>query len=191
MMPLLEAAKGLEEFFAERNWRFAIIGGLALLRWGEPRFTRDVDVTLLCGFGREDQFIAPILEAGYRGRISGAAAFARQHRVLLLEAPNRVPIDIALSGLPYEETLVDRSTLFDFAPECRLRTCSAEDLIVLKLFASRPRDLADAESVALRQRESLDWRYIENQLRPLAEVKDQAEIMLAMRRLRGLPGGGK
>jgi hypothetical protein len=116
MTPLLEAARGLQTFIHNRNWRFAIIGGLALLRWGEPRFTRHVDISLLCGFGREDEFITPFLESGYRGRISDAAAFARRNRVLLLEAPNHVPIDIALAGLPFEETLVERSTLFDFAP---------------------------------------------------------------------------
>jgi hypothetical protein len=31
----------------------------------------------------------------------------------------------------------------------------------------------DAETVAIRQRGSLDWFYIEANLRPLAEVKDQ------------------
>src|SRR5580700_1653612 len=112
MTPLLEAARGLQIFLEERNWRFAIIGGLALLRWGESRFTRDVDVSLFCGFGREDEFIAPFLDSGYRGRISDAAGFARTNLVLLLEAPNGVPVDIALAGLAFEESVVDRSSLF-------------------------------------------------------------------------------
>lgn len=67
MTPLLEAALGIQAFFEAKGWRFAIIGGVALLRWGQPRFTEDVDVFLLCGFGREDQFIAPLLEDVYRG----------------------------------------------------------------------------------------------------------------------------
>jgi hypothetical protein len=91
MTPLLEAARDLQTFLEERNWRFAIIGGLALLRWGEARFTRDVDVSLLCGFGREDEFISPFFASVYRGRISDAAAFARRNPVLLLEAPSGVP----------------------------------------------------------------------------------------------------
>jgi hypothetical protein len=74
MTPLLEAARDLQSFLEERNWRFAIIGGLALLRWGEARFTRDVDVSLYCGFGREDEFIAPFLASGpYRRRLILAA----------------------------------------------------------------------------------------------------------------------
>jgi hypothetical protein len=109
MTPLLEAARDLQSFLEERNWRFAIIGGLAVLRWGEARFTRDVDVSLFCGFGREDELIAPFFASGYRGRISDAAAFAQRNRVLLLEAPNGVPIDIALAGLPFEELAVSAS----------------------------------------------------------------------------------
>jgi hypothetical protein len=61
MMPLFEAALELQNFFIARRWKFCLTGGIAVLRWGEPRFTRDVDVTLLTGFGREDVFIAPIL----------------------------------------------------------------------------------------------------------------------------------
>src|SRR5271157_2107696 len=103
MTPLLEAARNLQDFFNQRSWRFCIIGGLALLRWGEPRFTRDVDVTLLCGFGREEDFINPLLASGYGGRISDAAGFALRNRVLPIESSGGVPIAVALGGLPFEE----------------------------------------------------------------------------------------
>lgn len=116
----------------------------------------NVDVTLLCGFGAEEEFIAPILGSGYRGRIADAAEFARRNRVLLVESAEGVPIDIALGGVPFEEMMVERSSLFEFAPGCALRTCSAEDLLILKLFAFRPRDVLDAESVVVRQRGALE-----------------------------------
>jgi hypothetical protein len=65
-----------------------------------------------------------------------------------------------------------------------VRTCSTEDLIVLKLFASRPLDIRDAEGVAARNADQLDWAYIEDQLRPLAEVKQDSEILTTLGRLR-------
>ena len=40
---------------------------------------------------------------------------------------------------------------------------------VHKIFASRPLDLHDAKTVAIRQRANLDWHYIESQLGPLSE----------------------
>jgi hypothetical protein len=184
MTPILEAARDLHAFLTERQWRFCIIGGIALLRWGEPRFTRDVDATLLSGFGREGEFIAPLLEAGYRGRVNDTAGFAQRNRVLLLTAPSGTPVDIALGGLPFEEEMVERSSLFEFTRGCRLRTCSGEDLVILKLFAFRPRDVLDVETVVVRQRGALDWAHIERHLGALAEVKEQPEIMEAFARLR-------
>jgi hypothetical protein len=184
MTPLLESALALQDFCDVRGWRFCIIGGIAVLRWGEPRFTRDVDVTLLSAFGQEDEFIQPFLANGYSGRISDAADFARRNRVLLLNSPQGIPIDIALGALPFEALAVDRSSLFIFAPGCALRTCSAEDLIVQKLFAFRTRDLLDVETVVVRQQGRLDWDYIETQLGPLAELKTQPEIMAKLASLK-------
>ena len=112
MNPLLEAALGLQNLLDGWNWRFCLIGGIALLRWGEPRFTRDVDLALLTGFGHEDDYILPSLDAGYKGRIADAAAFARRHRVLLVAAPNDIPVDIALAALPFEALAIERASLF-------------------------------------------------------------------------------
>jgi hypothetical protein len=184
VIPLLRAALDLQDFFIRQQWRFCIIGGIALLRWGEPRFTRDVDVTLLAGFGSEDAFVKPILASTYRGRIPDAAEFAHKNRVLLLDSAEGIPIGIALGELPFEMLMVERSSLHDFEPGCTLRTCSAEDLIVQKLFAFRTRDIADVEGVVLRQRGRLDWTYIEDHLSPLAEIKEQPEIMALFSRLR-------
>jgi hypothetical protein len=58
--------------------------------------------------------------------------------------------------------------------------------MVLKLFASRPSDLADAESVALRNRAQLEWDHIEKELTPLAETKGDPAIFTAFARLRQL-----
>ena len=184
MTPLFAAALELQTFMERQGWSFCIIGGVALLRWGQPRFTRDVDVSLLTGFGSEDRFIGPLLAAGYNPRIPDAAAFARKNRVLLIESSEGVPIDLGMAALPYECLVVERSTLFEFEPGCLLRTCSAEDLIVLKLFASRPQDLVDVESVAERMQQSLDWDYIAAELGPLAELKEDPAIMARLAALR-------
>jgi hypothetical protein len=184
MSALFDAARDLQTLIETRGWGFCFIGGLAVLRWGEPRFTRDVDVTLLCPFGREDDVSAPLLDSGYLGRIPDAREFARRNRVLLLQSPDGVPIDIALAALPFEEVLVERSSLFEFEAGSALRTCSAEDLMVLKLFAFRPRDVLDAETISIRQRAALDWQYIATNLQPLAEVKGQPEIMTTFEKLR-------
>ena len=149
MNELIRVAAGLQEFCAARRWRFCFIGGLALQRWGEPRETIDVDLTLLTGFGGETAFIEALLDR-YAGRIDDAAAFAGANRVLLLRSASGVGIDVALGALPFEESVVARATPFAFPGDAPLRTCSAEDLIVLKAFAARARDWVASRRKAAR-----------------------------------------
>jgi hypothetical protein len=62
---------------------FCFIGGLAVQHWGEPRFTRDVDLTLLTGLGNEEAYVHPFLTASAQ-RIDGCREFPRQNCVILL-----------------------------------------------------------------------------------------------------------
>jgi hypothetical protein len=185
MIALFEPAKELQDFCDGHGWRSCFIGGIAVLRWGETRVTRDIDLNILTGFGGEDQVVDALL-GKYAARLRGAKEFALRNRVLLLNTAAGTGIDVSLGALPFEESLIDRGTSFGFAPGLELRTCSAEDLIVMKLFASRPLDIRDAEGVAIRNRGRLDWEYIEDQLRPLAEVKQEPEILNTMARIRQL-----
>jgi hypothetical protein len=56
----------------------------------------------------------------------------------------------------------------------------------MKLFASRAIDIRDAEGVAVRHDKTLEWHYIEEQLTPLAEAREQPEIMREFARIRRL-----
>ena len=185
MIDVLQTAVAIQAFCDQRSWRSCFIGGVAVQRWGEPRVTRDVDLTLLTGFGSEDPFIDALLSS-FPARIENPESFARKNRVLLLKSADGVGIDVSLGALPFEEKVVDRASLYSFGPAIEIRTCSAEDLIILKLFASRPLDIRDAESVALRHGAALDWPYMEEQLRPLAEAKEDPAILQALASLRSL-----
>lgn len=183
MNEVIQAAAELQAVCQSQGWQFCFIGGLALQRWGEPRETVDADLTLLTGFGGEEPFIQVLLQH-FEGRIPDAAQFARERRVLLLRSHKGVGLDVALAGLPFEELLVQRSSSFDYPPKIALRTCSAEDLVVLKAFAGRGQDWVDVERIIVRQTGKLDWNYIRDQLRPLAELKETPEILDQLERRR-------
>ena len=103
---------------------------------------------------------------------------------MLLRSSEGVGLDVALAGLPYEALVIDRASDFEYPHQIVLRTCSAEDLVVLKAFAGRGQDWVDVERIIVRQTGQLDWSYIYEQLRPLAELKDQPEIISALERRR-------
>lgn len=182
---LFEAAKELQDFCDYYGWQCCFIGGIAVQRWSQARVTRDVDLTLLTGFGNEAPFIETLL-AHYTPRRPNPHQFALRSRVLLLNSPAGIGIDISLGALPYEKLVVQRATPYEFAPGLALRTCSAEDLLVMKLFASRAIDIRDAEGIAVRHVHQLDWRYVEEQLTPLAEAKEEPGILSELARIRKL-----
>jgi len=173
---VIRAAAELQAVCQSHGWQFCYIGGLALQRWGEPRVTVDADLTLWTGFGGEEPFIQTLLQH-FEGRFAEAAQFARERRVLLLRSSAGVGLDVALAGLPYEEEVVRRSSLFEYPLNTTLRTCSAEDLVVLKSFAGRSQDWVDVERIIVRQSGKLDWDYIHARLTPLAELKESPEII--------------
>lgn len=45
-------------------------------RWGEPRLTRDVDLTVIAGFGTEETVVDALLD-GLTARMDDARTFAR------------------------------------------------------------------------------------------------------------------
>lgn len=183
MTALIQAAADLQAYCEAQGWRFCFIGGLAVLRWGEPRETVAVDLTLVTDFTDEARYISALIER-FEPRRADAAEFAKANRVLLLKASSGVGLDIALGGLPFEESAVARSSLFRFPPDTHLRTCSPEDLIVFKAFADRPKDWMDVEGVIIRQSRALDWAYIRTELAPLAELKESPELVSRLEQLR-------
>lgn len=95
MNDLLDAGRQLQEFCDSQGWRSCFIGGIAVQRWSEARVTRDVDLTLLTGFGNEDHFVEALLSR-FQARNANPAEFARRSRVLLLQSSSGIGIDVSL-----------------------------------------------------------------------------------------------
>jgi hypothetical protein len=180
---LVAAAAEVQALLDAHGVGMCFIGGFAAQRHAEPRVTRDVDVSVLTGLGNEAR-ILDILLGAFASRIEQPREFAMRARVVLLQTRDGIPIDATLTALPFEAEVIARATLFEFLPGIRLRTCSAEDLIVLKVFAGRPIDWRDVEMVLRRYRQSLDFDYIEARVVPLVTAKGEPELLVEYERLR-------
>jgi hypothetical protein len=180
--PIVDAASELQAFCTERGWRFCFIGGIAVQRWGEPRFTADADITLLAGFGGEEDFIRPLC-AHFRPRRPDAEAFALRYRVLLLESQTGVGLDVALGAVPFEIKSIERASAFEIGQGKILTTCSAEDLLVHKLIANREKDWIDIEGVLVRQWDKLDLMRVRTEVQPLLDLREDYEPLHRFERL--------
>ena len=181
---VLAAAVEVQDLCQQRGWRFCFIGGVAVQRWGEPRLTQDVDLTLLTGFGSEESFTDTLLQS-FQPRRPDAREFALRHRVLLVRTASGVAVDVALGALPFEERSIQRSSTWTWAADQFLITCSAEDLVAHKAFAGRDLDWGDVERVLIRQHGKLNLSLVRSELKPLLELKGETEALDKFERMIG------
>jgi hypothetical protein len=144
--------------------------------WGEPRLTFDIDLTVFTELSNEREFISKFL-AKYRPKFSDADEFALTNRVLPLFTRSNTGIDVNLGGLSDINNAYGRSSYQRLTDKISLRVCSAEDLLIMKTIAGRPKDWLDVESVIIKQ-SNLDWDYVDSSLRELdlfPDIEDHIE----------------
>lgn len=186
MSELGDLAAGLAELtgaLEEYQTPYMVIGGLAVLVWGEPRTTQDTDVTVGVPEERLSDFLAFMSQ-----RLSvlpeHPLEFLHETHVLPIVTPSGVRADVMWAVLPYQQQAIQRAVVRRLGG-INLRVCTAEDLILHKLASTRPRDREDVAGVIARQRGRLDRAYLDPLVRSLSEGLENPEILEAYRRLMG------
>ena len=129
---------------------YMLIGGQAVLLYGEPRLTKDIDVTLGTGPERLEDVLNMVDGLGWRVLVETPETFVRQTLVLpCLEPQSGIRVDFIFSFSPYEQQAIERVRR---VPMGKAQVCfaSVEDLIVHKIVAGRPRDLGDVKNVLIK-----------------------------------------
>ena len=184
MRDLMRAAAGVQTILDAQRWKYCFIGGVAVQKWGQARVTQDIDLTIFTGIGNELPVIDRLLKV-FVPRIPDAREFALVNRIVLLRTRSGIDLDVSCGAFPFEESVISRARKVQVRPGVRLRLCTAEDLIVYKAFAGRALDWADVEAIIAKQPPGkLDWRYVYAQLKPLAELKEDPQIVPQLKELR-------
>jgi len=182
LVPLLDALNDVAGWLAAEHVRGAVIGGVAASLLGRPRLTRDVDVLVSVAESRWNEFLAGATQFGLVPRHPDAIAFAHTARVLLMRhEPSTVDVDVVLGALPFEEEILARATTIhiDGIP---ITLASAEDIVILKAVAGRPRDLGDIESV-LAANPTLDHVRVRRWVREFSTALGRPDIYKTMEKL--------
>jgi len=145
-----------------------VIGGVAVSIHGRPRMTLDADVTIALDVSELPRVIEAAAASGFAPRTDSPREFAERTRVLPLRS-NRDgwEVDLIFAGTPYELEAISRAGVTSLGG-VDLPVISAADLLVHKLLAGRPRDVEDAESIALRQGDRIDRGFVRGKLLELA-----------------------
>jgi predicted nucleotidyltransferase len=168
---------------AKQRLSFMLIGGQAVLLHGEPRLTQDIDVSLAASIDRLDDVLAACSEADLSPLPANVRSFVEETFVLpAADAGTGVRVDLIFSNTEYESAAIARAISIEIGGS-HVPIASAEDLLLLKLFAGRPRDIEDAEGVVRRNRDGLDWSYIRRWAREFSAVPGREDVPEQVSRL--------
>jgi Nucleotidyl transferase AbiEii toxin, Type IV TA system len=173
----VRAVESLTEAFEARSIRYALIGGLAFILRGRPRFTQDVDFLI-----DVPQVVLPGLldDLSGRGATLDAAVVIKEYvREHVASFPfGRVRIDWLKPVLPlYSRALADASPL-DWTEGHTVRVATAEGLILTKMVAFRPQDQIDIDTLLVANRDTIDVSLIRREWLPFAAAEPERTAWL-------------
>jgi hypothetical protein len=143
--------------------RYMVIGGQAVMLYGEPRLTKDIDITLGVSIDALARVVQMVSDAGLEPLVD-PQAFTVETMVLPCRDPSStIRVDLVLSQSVYEDAALGRARIVATAGH-PVRYASPEDLVIYKVIAGRPRDLEDVRSIVAKQ-PALDRRLVEKTLR--------------------------
>lgn len=143
---------------------YMVIGGQALLLHGEPRLTRDIDITLGVGPEHLTAVLAVLKDLSLQPLPEDVESFVRETMVLpAVDKTTGIRIDFIFSFTPYEQEAIKRAQKVALR-NGKVNFAAAEDLVIHKIFAARARDIEDAKSVLLKN-PHIDAGYIRRWLK--------------------------
>jgi len=143
----------------ERGVDFVVVGGVAVILQGSPRFTKDLDICYALEQENLDRLGSVLIELGAKLRgVDEDLPFApdgralAQTQILTLTTPDG-GLDLVAhpAGFPGYPALRRRADQIDL-DGIVVRVASVEDLMAMKRAAGRPQDLVDLESLDIARR---------------------------------------
>lgn len=175
LVPLLSTLRDLVSWLKAKRVQGLIIGGVAASILGRPRVTCDVDALVLLDEKDWGEFLSAGTEFGFVARVTNPLDFARKAKVLLVRhEPSGIDVDVTFATLPFEKEAITNGVWVDIRG-VRLPLPTAEDLIIMKAVAHRPRDLADIESI-MDAHPNLNLRKIRRWVKEFSTVVEMPEI---------------
>ncbi|MBI5749697.1 MAG: nucleotidyltransferase [Nitrospinae bacterium] len=160
----------------KHNLPYMIIGGQAVLLYGEPRLTRDIDITLGVNTDYIDKIITVVQELFLKPIPTDIKSFVRQTMVLpTLDETTGIRVDFIFSFTPYETSAIKRVKKIRVMGE-DVHFASQEDIIIHKIFAGRPRDIEDIRTIVMKN-PSMDFQYIRKWLKEFDASSDKKDFL--------------
>ncbi|MBU4377229.1 MAG: nucleotidyltransferase [Candidatus Omnitrophica bacterium] len=176
--------KSLAQCLSAQKIKYAVIGGIAVFVYGEPRFTADIDVNIILESRKIEDFLKQAKKYGFLPRSPRVRRIAQKDGVIPLffkKSGLIGRIDIILAENPLEYSGINRAETRKVSA-VKVKLVTPEDLILHKITSQRPRDKEDIRGILIRQKGRLDLRYIRSWLVKI----DKANSTKLLSRFNGL-----
>jgi hypothetical protein len=141
---------------------YCLVGALALGAWGRIRSTKDIDLLMVAEESQRTQLLVSLTAKGFKvdQKWLDQNPFAADRVNRLFHASFQdIPLDVIFVADKHEEETLRRRRPFTIIG-IQTWVCGPEDLILMKLKASRPHDFEDAMSIAKNPNLQLDLDYL-------------------------------
>jgi hypothetical protein len=177
-LELLTALSGV----LDRWGRWYVFGAQAVVAYGVPRLSADVDVTVALDPEDTDRFVRDMTAAGFVLRVDNPA-FVRRTRVMpFVHTATAMPLDVVVAGSGLESEFLDRARAMDLGGTT-VPLIDLGDLVVAKVLAGRPKDLDDARGLWRVHGAQLDAGRIRRLLALLEEALGQGDLLPSFNRI--------
>ncbi len=145
--------KELLRIFEKHKIRYLIVGGYAVMKYSEPRFTKDLDVLIATDQDNAESVYLALKEFGAPLENLTSDDFAHKGYFYQMgKPPLRVDIMMSIPGIEFDEAWSNREVVQ--LDDLKILFISRSDLIRAKKASGRPQDRIDVEK--LREAEQLD-----------------------------------
>ena len=168
--------KNIAKILDEYKIPYLIIGGQALLIYGEPRLTKDIDITLGVGPEFLEKIIKIVEKLKLKILIKDPVNFVKETFVLpVIDNHYGIRIDFIFSVSEFEQNAIKRAKKVKIN-SYPVKFASIEDLIIFKMIAGRERDLEDVRVLLLKNQ--IDFEYVKKWLLKFQKIFDKDYLSL-------------
>lgn len=185
MNPLEFQLKQLVKLMKDVRLNYAVLGGVAVSIYGEPRLTFDIDINVMLDNKKLDGFLNKAKRYGFLPLPSNIKKFIKITGVIPMKfSKNKVTgkCDFIIAQNILEYTGIKRAR-YKKIYSIKVKLISPEDLVLHKITSERPRDLEDVQGILIRQRDKLDIKYITYWLKKIAGANRKPELLRLLKSL--------
>jgi len=179
-----ELLVGVAKILEELKVPYVITGGMAVLIWGRPRFTADIDIIFNLKKEQVDvlsKLLMGLGEAGYVNKEAMLEAISNYGEFNFIDGQTGVKVDFwVLRESPFNESQIKRRVTKEILGQ-KIYFISPEDLILSKLQwyqqTKSSRHTEDVESILKISGDKLDMNYLEKWAEKLGVLENLNKLI--------------